>query len=198
MRKIYVLTVVVLIALTAQGQKKIEGQNLSISSGKGALSSGILFNANFKRGNDLLNFTLGERDIYLTYMKKIGKFYTGPSIEFYHNVPTMGLITSLPIINKKKFSLSLMNWFGISAGIPGEKADFNNFQLLFFYQSAEIAYQRISLNGAILWYEKKWGKLFEFKYKQPLIENFGCFMSAGYNFYGDGDYLFKIGLNYTL
>ena len=199
MKKYIILVVLfVLSVLTfAQEQKSIEPVALSFSSGKGALSSGPLFKADFSRGDDLLNITIGERDIYFLYMKKVAGFYTGPSIEYYHNIPTLGLMTNVPIISKGSFSFSLTNWVGVSAGTPGQKADFTNWQLLFFYQSIDMSYKRLSFSGATLWYEK-WGYLFEFKYKQPLTENFSAFTSAGYNFYGDGDYLFKIGISYTL
>lgn len=181
----------------AQETRSIKFNSASLSSGKGALSSGILFTADFERGKDLINITLGERDIYFLYLKKVAKFYTGPSIEFYHNVPTIGLMTNVPIVNNGNFSLSLLNWFGVSAGIPEQRADFSNWQLLFIYQSIDMSYKRLSVSGSALWYEK-WGYLFEFKYKQPLTEKISAFTSAGYNFYGDGDYLFKLGIIYHL
>ncbi|HZJ42031.1 MAG TPA: hypothetical protein VFD51_03375 [Patescibacteria group bacterium] len=181
----------------AQETKSIKFNSASLSSGKGSLSSGLLFTADFNKGDDLINITLGERDIYFLYLKKVAKFYVGPSVEFYHNVPTIGQMTNVPVVNKGNFSLSLLNWYGVSAGIPGQRADFSNWQLLFFYQSINASYKRLSFSGAALWY-KEWGYLFEFKYKQPLTEKISTFVSTGYNFYADGDYLFKLGIVYHL
>ncbi len=89
-----------------------------------------------------------------------------------------------------------MNWSGISAGTPGEKADLLNWKPLFCYSSATLAYGPISLSTATMWYADKWGWLFELCYKQKLTDNISAFTSGGYNYYGDGNYLFKIGLSY--
>ena len=198
MKNILILSVAILLSLNVFSQKdSVKVNSISFSSGQGALSSGPLLSADFSKGKDLINISLGERDIYVVYLKNIYKdFYSGPSLEFYHNIPTVGLMSSVNFFNSKTLSVSMLNWIGFSAGKPGYKADFTNWQLLFFYQSLALNYQRLSLSSAVLWYES-WGYLFDLKYTQPLTENFSAFGSAGYNFYEDGNYLFSIGLKYN-
>jgi hypothetical protein len=183
--------------ILSQESKNVKPVFLSFSSGQGALSSGPLFNGVFSTKNDLASFTIGERDVYFVYMKNIFKnTYVGPVVEYYHNIPVVGLMANIGIYSKEGFKISSLHWIGISAGKPGLKAEFNKWQLLFIYNSINLDYKRISASGAMLYYEKKWGYLFELKYKQPLTKNFSAFTTAGYNFYGEGNYLFSIGISY--
>lgn len=199
MKNIIILSVFVFSSLIvfSQESKVIKPVSVSFSSGQGSLSPGPLLSANFSKGKDLIIFSLGERDVYAVYAKNIYKsIYSGPSLEYYHNIPTLGLMTSVGIYSNDNFQISMLNWFGVSAGKPGEKADFSKWQLLFAFQSLDISYKRLSLCTAALWYEE-WGYLFELKYTQPLTKNFSAMTSAGYNFYKDGNYLFSIGLCYS-
>ena len=181
----------------SQENKSITPLSISFSSGQAALSSGPLLSASFARNKDLINFNIGERDIYIVYAKHIYKnIYSGPSLEFYHNIPTLGLMTSFGLFSHNDVKFSTLNWFGFSAGKPGQKANLSKAQLLFFFQSINLSYKRLSFCGAALWYEEM-GYLLELKYKQPLADKFSAFTSAGYNFYKDGNYLFSIGLSYS-
>lgn len=186
------------VVFSQEKKQEFNPISLSLSSGQGAISSGLRLNANFARNKDLMTVSIAERDIYFVYMKNIYKnIYSGPSIEYYYNVPTLGILSNIGIYNRNDFSVGMTNWFAFSAGKPGEKADFDNWQLLFFFHSIDLSYKRLSLCGGAMWYEEEWAKLFELKYTQPLSNKFSAFTSAGYNFYKDGNYIFSMGINYT-
>ncbi len=203
MKKIIVLSVFVVSCLFSFSQNnqiennKIKPLSISFSSGQGALSSGPLLSANFSRNKDIINFTIGERDVYVAYLKNVYKnIYSGLSMEYFHNIPVLGIMNNIGIYKKDFIKISMLNWTGFSAGKPGDKASFKHSQLLFFFHSLDLSYKQLSIRGAALWYEE-WGYLFELKYKQPLTDKFSAFTSAGYNFHKEGDYLFSIGLCYT-
>lgn len=205
-RNLYCLIVAFLISLTITAQETspkdstetIKFSSASLSSGNGPLSCGLFFEGNFiVKERDILNISLGERDMYLLYLKSFNKnnnLLFGPSLEYYHNVPSLGLMaitTPLP----GKFSISTMTWVGISAGNPDEKIELLNWRFLYFWQSATFAHKNLSLTLAGLYFDR-WGKLFDVKYTQPITKEFSLFSSAGYSFYGNGCALLKLGVTY--
>lgn len=118
---------------SAQDDTKLKLNSLSLSSGEGPLSNGLFFEAYFSRGNDILNVSLGERDMYFIYLKGLGsRFNIGPSFEFYYNLPLLGVMAVATPIKTADFSISTTTWTGISAGEFGSKADLANWQYLFF------------------------------------------------------------------
>ncbi|MFZ4632517.1 MAG: hypothetical protein ACOYL8_04970 [Patescibacteria group bacterium] len=192
---IFFFSFFILLSSTAKAEVKdsVKIASLSLSSGDGVLSQGLLFESNFTYGEDLITLYLGERDLAVSYLKSFckGKIYVGPVLEYYLNLPTPGaqLITS-PIKNVSTFS-----WVGFSAGNPGEKVNFEKFRYLFYYQSVEYTYKRFSLAGVIMEYGG-WQPIVDLKYKQPLWKDVELFTSAGYNFFGAGHTLLRLGITY--
>ena len=181
-----------------KNNKEIKLSSASLSSGEGPLSAGLFAEANFSRGNDVINVSLGERDMYVVYLKGFGKrFSIGPSFEYYYNVPLIGIMAFSTPIRSGNFSIGTMTWSGVSAGTPAEDVELLNWGLRFFWQSVDINYKNFTATGAVLYYDT-WGPLVDFKYKQPINKNWVIFASAGYSWYGDGKALFKIGLTYKL
>ncbi len=186
------------LQIKAQEKSKIELNSLSLSSGEGPLSSGLFFEANFTRGKDLLNIYLGERDICVYYLKPLGKkIYLGPSWEYYYNTPTLGLLALTTPFSSENWTVSTFSWGGISAGTPTEQVTLLQWRWLFLYNSLSVDYKGLTLSGAVMWYET-WGHLFDLKYTKDINQNFKMFGSAGYSWYGDGKYLFKLGLSYHI
>lgn len=176
--------------------KEIKLSSVSLSSGEGPLSAGIFVEANFARGNDVINLSIGERDMYVVYLKGFGKrFSIGPSFEYYYNVPLLGVMAFSTPIQAGDFSIGTMTWSGVSAGIPGEKVELLNWGFRFFWQSGDFNYKNFTATGAILYYDT-WGPLVDFKYRQPITKNWSIFGSAGYSWYQDGKALLKIGITY--
>jgi hypothetical protein len=188
---------VILIPLNLKAQTEIKDSvklsSVSLSSGDGVLSQGLLFESSFTYGKDLISLYLGERDLAVSYLKSFAnsKIYVGPALEYYINVPTVGiqLITS-PLKNVSTFS-----WVGVSAGNPGMKVELTKWKYLFYYQSIDYTYKRFSASAIIMEYNG-WQPIVDFKYKQPIMKNIEMFGSVGYNFSGQGRSLLRLGITY--
>ncbi|MFA5131614.1 MAG: hypothetical protein WC467_04330 [Patescibacteria group bacterium] len=179
-----------------EAKKEIKLSSISLSSGEGPLSNGVFAEANFARGNDVINISISASDMYIVYLKGIGKrISVGPSFEYFLNVPVMGIMGFVAPIQREKFSITAMTWSGVSAGIPGEKVQPFNWGFRFFWQSLDFSYSRFTATGAVLYYDS-WGPLVDFKYKQPLTPKWNIFASAGYSWYCDGKALLKLGITY--
>lgn len=181
--------------LKAQTEIKdsVKLSSISLSSGDGVLSQGLLFESSFAYGKDLIGLYLGERDLAVSYLKSFAneKIYIGPVLEYYMNVPTIGiqLITS-PLKNISTFS-----WIGASAGNPGMKVELTKWKYLFYYQSIDYTYKRLSVSGIVMEYNG-WQPIIDVKYKQPIMKNIEMFGSIGYNFFGQGHSLLRLGITY--
>lgn len=174
-------------------KNEVKFESVSLSSGQGALSSGVFFEGNFSRGNDAINLTLGNNDLYAYYLKSFfkNKVFAGPCIEYFYDIPTVsGIIITHPLKHVSTFS-----WLGYSAGTPGMEVELTNWRMLFYYQSASFNYGRFTATGAILYYDH-WQQIIDFKYTQPLTKNINLFTSAGYNFFDGGKALLKLGITY--
>ncbi len=170
-------------------KKEVKFTSVSFSSGQDALSSGLLLEVNFDRGEDIINLTLGERDLYASYLKSTlnKKLLIGPCLEYFHNVPTVSIIAiSFPIKNVSTFS-----WLGYSAGNPDCKVELTKWRFLFFYQSLDYTLKRFTATGAIMYFDG-WQQLAILKYQQPVTKNINLFTSAGYNFFKEGTALLKL------
>ncbi len=183
-------------SLKAQEVKdSIKLSSISLSSGDGVLSQGLLFETSFAYGKDLVNLYLGERDLAISYLKSFAKekVYAGLAMEYYMNLPTLGAqLITMPIKNVSTFS-----WVGFSAGNPGQKVNFAKSRYLFYYQSVDYTYKRFSLAGTIMEYSG-WQPIIDLKYKQPIMKNVELFTSAGYNFFGQGHALLRLGITYKM
>ena len=167
--------------------------SISLSSGDGVLSQGLLFETGFTYGKDLINMYLGERDLAVSYLKSFanGKIYAGPVLEYYMNVPTVGAqLSTSPLKNFSTFS-----WVGFSFGAPGCKVELAKCRYLFFFQSVDYSYKRFTACAIMLHYNN-WQPVLDFKYNQPIMKHVSLFTSAGYNFYGAGHSLPRLGITY--
>ncbi len=199
-KTIMVATILLIFTIVTYAQdekKKFEPESLMASSGEGPLSNGIFLEAYFSYGNDILNASLGERDMYFIYLKGLGsKFHIGPSFEYYYNLPLLGVMTVITPIQTKSFSLGATTWSGMSAGEFGGKADLGNWKYLFFWQSVDASYKNFTATAAVMNFNGTWGHLVDFKYRQPVTDNWKLFSSAGYSWYEDGKPLLKLGVIY--
>lgn len=180
-------------SLKAQNVKdSVKLSSVSLSSGDGVLSQGLLFESTFSYGSDLICLYLGERDLAISYLKSFAKdkVYAGLAMEYFMNLPTIGAqLIAAPLKNVSTFS-----WLGFSAGNPGEKLSFEKTRYLFFYQSLDLTIKHFTVSGIIMEYEG-WQPIVDLKYKQPLMKNVELFTSAGYNFFNNNT-LLRIGITY--
>lgn len=193
MKKLMIIVSAILISFGATAQNEFKLSSIGLSSGKGPLSSGVFVETNFTKGDDYFTVSLGERDLYAVYLKSFfkGKIHIGPCMEYFQNVPTVSIMA---VTNPFK-NVSTLSWSGYSAGAPNAEVQLLKWRYLFFYQSADFTFKRVTATGAIMWYGD-WQPIADLKYTQPLNKNISGWISSGYKFYKDGEALLKIGLVY--
>lgn len=193
MKKILVTVAAMIMFFGATAQKEFKLSSIGLSSGQGPLSSGVFIETTLVKGDDYLTVSLGERDLYAVYLKSFfkGKIHIGPCIEYFENVPLVSIMaTTNPLKN-----VSTLSWSGYSAGVPDAEVQLLKWRYLFFYQSVDYTFKRVTTTGAIMWYDG-WQPIADLKYTQPINKNISAWISGGYNFYKNGDALLKIGLIY--
>ena len=202
------LVIVVLVSMlfsvvtnAQEAKDTIKLSTITLSSGRGPLTSGLFAEANFTKDDDVISLSLGGDDMYAWYLKSAlnKKLLIGPCLEYFYNIPTISAVAIFsPIKNVSTFS-----WVGFSAGIPitdgsaNSKVELDNWKFLFYYQSIDYSCKRFTASGAIMYFNG-WQKIVDFKYCQPLAKNWSLFTSVGRNFFGDGTTLLKIGIKYTM
>lgn len=193
MKKLIRLAVVLLVvSMAAMAEEKVELSSLSLFAGKGALSSWLVFEADFTRGEDGISLILGEKDLEIFYLKSFlkGKFSIGPCLEYFLNTPVIGAIATT---NTCK-NVSSLTWVGASAGNPGDKITPLDWRFLFFFQSLDVTFKRVTVQGVIMHYNE-WQPMLTFKYNQPMTKKVNISINVGYNFYRfHQEFYDKIGL----
>lgn len=187
------LFALIIPALAQEKSQEIKLDWAALSSGEGALSSGLFFEAEFSRKNDIIGLYLGKEDLAAYYLKSFlgAKVKAGPCLEYFHNSPTLGgMALFLPVKN-----LSALTWAGMTAGHYGEKVELTRWEFLFFWQQVTYCHKRITASGVALYFEG-WHYMADFKYKQPITQEVSLFTSAGYDFFGEGKALLKLGIFY--
>jgi len=150
--KNFVLILVILFSVlvsNAQDTKKFSLSEITVSSGKTALSSGLDTRVTFSNGgNGIFNIQANSDRLIVNIGKKIKNFQLIESIGVYKNVPWTG-----PMIIFKKGILDLLIWNGISLATdpimsnPGYKPTF-----FFSYEVAGLTFLKTNrIGGAIQW-----------------------------------------------
>ncbi|RJQ29626.1 hypothetical protein C4565_01875 [Candidatus Parcubacteria bacterium] len=166
--------------------------DLTISSGRGALSSGLYIGTNVDFG-DSKNLTLEATADYVQamYTKTFGIFSIGPSAGFFQNTPWVG-----PYIKVQPTSfITLVSWTGVSAG----KADNPQFEVeySFAYHLVRIDAGPINVSLTTLSFQdEKLNCLVGSGITIPLSEKIKTSITCDYSL-RDSDPLFGASLCYT-
>lgn len=206
MKKVVLMVTVLLcmlfsvVANAQEVKDTLKFSSVALSSGKGPLTSGLFAEVNFTKGNDVISLSLGGNDMYVWYLKSAlnKKLLIGPCLEYFYNIPTLsGIAIFSPFKNVSTFS-----WVGFSAGTPitdgseNSKVELDNWKFLFYYQSVDYNYKRLTASAAIMYFNG-WQKIIDVKYSQPLTKNWSLFTSVGRNFFKEGTTLLKLGIKFT-
>lgn len=199
MKKILMLNMILLSAIivfaqtdSIESKKSFELLNVEISSGKGAVTSGLYAYLNMENNGNFFQVCLSENDLELTYLFRLfkGKAYLGPNIGYFYNVPYGGPMLT---INPNKY-FSTLHWFGWIMGNPGEKINPQNSQFIFAVNAANIHIWRFTASYCLINYLKNdpqhTGSL---KYSQPINKHFSAYTDIGWDFLNDSQ-LLKLGI----
>jgi hypothetical protein len=179
--------------LTKNDSTGIHLSNIDVSSGKGAVSSGLYLYFNLESDKAILQTTISENDLEITYFYRLfkDKILIGPNIGYFYNVPYGGaMIVFSPI----KY-ISTLHWGGWSFGQPDRKME-SDASFLFGVNSISVNAWRFNASYCLINYMKnKPQHTVSLKYTQAINKSFSVYTDVGWDFKNENQ-LLKIGINW--
>ncbi len=112
MKKIILLSILmVTLTVISSAQEEYKISDITVSSGRGALSSGIFASINVIGNDNRLIFEVEKDFVEAMYGKTIGDFFLAGSGGFFQNTPWVG-----PYVVFNKGIFSFTSWYGMGAG----------------------------------------------------------------------------------
>jgi hypothetical protein len=165
--------------------------SVEVSSGKGAVTSGLYMFVNMESERAVLTATISQNDLEITYLYRLfkDKLFIGPNAGFFFNVPYGGpMIVFSPV----KY-ISTLHWFGGSFGKPGGEIALEP-SFLFAVNSLTINVWRLNATYCLINYmENEPQHTVSLKYSQPINKHFSIYTDIGYDFLNQNQ-LLKIGI----
>lgn len=199
MKKILLLLSVILSAIlvfaqtdSTESSENLKLSSIEISSGKGAVTSGLYAYLNMESNGNVFQVCLSENDLELTYLFRLfkGKAYLGPNVGYFYNVPYGGPMLT---INPSKY-FSTLHWFGWIMGEPGGKIEVENSQLIFAINAFNVHVWHFTASYCLINYLKNDPQhTVSLKYNQEINKNFSAYTDIGWDFLNDSQ-LLKIGV----
>ncbi len=191
-----ILLVLVLLSSTLSAQNSAHISDFTISSGRGALSSGLFASVNTKFGQTgtmglnqpTLALEMCDAFVQAIYTETYGSLTVGPSAGFFKNAPWVA-----PFIKFKPTSyITFVSWTGISAGqanAPAFEAKFS-----FAYHSLRVDIGPVWVSHTLISFQKdRLNQLSGAGFNIPLSSKMTCFVGCAYSL-RDSDPLFSAGL----
>lgn len=172
---------------------KLSLTSIDVSSGKGAVTSGLYINANMANDKALVTFTFSENDLELTYLRRLfnDKVLIGPNVGYFFNVPyTSGML----IFSPTKY-ISTMHWYGVSFGEPEGIIEFTP-SFIFGVNSITLSAANFSGTYCVINYMNNMPQhTATIKYRHEINKNFSIYTDVGYDFTNESQ-LLKLGINW--
>lgn len=143
------LLFILMIALTAISftQEEYKISDVTVSSGRGALSSGIFGSINVIGNNNRLIFEVEKDFAQAMYGKQMGDFFVAGSGGFFQNTPWVG-----PYIVFSKSVFTLVSWNGIAAGQANDPQ--LKLKFIFAFHSIRVDIKPFYLNYAVISFQQ--------------------------------------------
>lgn len=190
-----VLMILCSTILFGQESKKVEVTSMDLSGGRSALSTGLFFTTNLKKGDNTFQITLSAERIFLNSFYKLGNsgLSFGPSIGIFKNVPYMAVIGTFRPFNSKVFST--FHWAGYSFGQPDGIISANP-TFLFAINTANIDVWKMRGSYTVVFFQKLPVKhVVSLRYTQNITDRFTGYTDIGYDITNKVQ-LLKLGLVY--
>lgn len=169
------------IDTTAKNEDKIVLSDIDLSSGKGAITSGVFLYLNLSSKNGFLSTTISNNDVEITYLFRFwkDKILIGPNAGFFFNTPFAG---PQLIFTPFKF-IETFHWIGWSLGKPDGVVDFKNPGFLFAVNSVSINAWRFKATYCLINYLKNpLQQTVTLKYSHPVNKKFDIYVDGGWDF----------------
>lgn len=190
MKKLFLFSVIIsLISSTSVVKAQIDTLKLSsieVSSGKGAVASGLYGYTTFENKKSSIMLTLSNQDLEVTYIRKISKALSaGPNVGYWMNIP----YASLQLIWSPSDNFSTFHWAGYGIGEPGSKLGSPRF--FFSVQQATVTLNKnFSGNYTLIHYlDNIPTHVGNIKYIGKVNKNFSIYTNVGYDFTNESQLL---------
>ena len=180
--------------LTKTESSNFRLSRIDVSSGKGAVSSGLYVYLNLASDQAILQTTISESDLEVTYLLRMldGKILVGPNIGFFLNVPYGGPM----MVCSPTDMISTLHWCGWSFGQPEGPVE-GRTSFLFAVNAITATVWRVSATYCLINYmDNKPQHTVDLKYAQGINRNFSIYTNIGYDFLNQSQ-LLKIGVNWV-
>jgi len=168
--------------------------SIDLSSGKGAITSGLYLSFSFENKKTILLTTISEKDLSVAYFYRLfgDKLLIGPSMGYFYNIPWAGP----EIIFSPIKLISTFHWFGFSPGVPDGQIEPAKSIFLFGVNSISLNVWRLQGTYCLINYmNNKPQHTVSLKYSQKVNSNFLVYTDVGYDFLNQGQ-LLKIGITW--
>lgn len=168
--------------------------SIDVSSGKGAVSSGLYVYLNLASDQAILQTTISENDLEVTYFLRLldDKILIGPNAGFFLNSPYGG---PMMVFSPMQY-VSTLHWCGWSFGKPEGPVE-GTPSFLFAVNAITATVWRVSATYCLINYmDNKPQHTVDLKYAQGINRNFSIYTNIGYDFLNQSQ-LLKIGVNWV-
>jgi len=173
---------------------KLALTSIDLSSGKGAVTSGLYVNVHMSNSKALVNFTISENDLEITYLRRFfqDKLLVGPNFGYFLNVP---YYSGIIIFTPNKY-VSTTHWYGAFMGAPGGEIWLQPKYGLAL-NSISFSAWRVSATYCVISYMRNMPQhTATLKYAQNLHNHFSIFTDVGYDFTNESQ-LLKLGISWS-
>jgi hypothetical protein len=184
------------ISVNAQNLKQPDTLKLTsveVSSGKGAVASGLYGYVTFSNKKSSLMLTLSAEDLEMTYLYKVSKsLFIGPNVGYWMNIP----YASAQIIWNPSKYFGTFHWAGYGAGEPGAKLGSPRF--FFSVQQTTVTLNKnFSANYTLIHYlDNVPTHVGNVKYTGKVNKNFTIYTNVGWDFTKETQ-LLQIGIKWS-
>lgn len=172
---------------------KLSLTSIDLSSGKGAVTSGLYVNVDMVSDKYLTTFTFSENDLEITYLRRLFKdqVLIGPNVGYFFNVPYM---SGMLIFSPNKY-ISTMHWYGVSFGKPEGIIEFTP-SFIFGVNSITVSAANFSGTYCVINYRNNRPQhTATIKYGHEINQKFSIYTEVGYDFTNEAQ-LLKLGINW--
>lgn len=170
--------------------------SVEVSSGKGAVTSGLYLYANLESKKAFLTTTLSMNDLEITYLYRLfkDKLLVGPNFGYFFNACYGGVQT---IFCPNKY-IETFHWVGWSIGKPDQKIVLKQSGFLFAINSVSLKLWRFKATYCLINYQKNAPQhTATLQYTQKINDKFNIYTNVGYDFLNENQ-LLQLGVKYKL
>lgn len=168
--------------------------SVEVSSGKGAVTSGLYGYVNLENKKAFLTATISANDLEITYLYRLfnDKVLVGPNAGYFMNAVYGG---AQMVFSPSKY-IETFHWFGWSLGKPDSQINLKQSGFLFAINSVSLKLWRLKATYCLINYMKNpLQQTVTLRYDQKINTKLTFYTTGGYDFLNKNQ-LLQFGVNY--